>query len=364
MVLVGEIRDEERRRASPCRPRSLVTRCSSFPLHAIDSGRRHPPLHRHRASSRSLVASGINGIVAQRPAASSVQQLPPAGPPLPSTRHRLVAEFTDGQMPDAFWFRRVGATCATRPASGAVSASTSCSSSPTRCEKRSSPGPHTPSCATSPSQRDEDHAGAGLPPGHRRGHHGRRGAAVGVRPGGGEGAGPEELGPRSACCARVLGVARGNGECPTATACPPTGGMNHSRNPRPARPPRTSLPGVGTPAAVTSHTRRSAVTNHAATAGAAGRRSLPGQVKGAPKAASLKQKRVQVRGRDARQVVVKGRSSRRRPTPPATSWRSRACGSRSSPSARASTSRSPPRRSPAVVRCTSRQGHLPGLASR
>ncbi len=103
VVLVGEIRDEETARIAM--QAALTGHLVLSSLHAIDSV---AAIHRFTDMGIQpfLVASAINGIVAQRllrRLCTNCRQ-----PVAPSAREiALVAEFTDGQMPDV-WFRPGG----------------------------------------------------------------------------------------------------------------------------------------------------------------------------------------------------------------------------------------------------------------
>jgi type IV pilus assembly protein PilB len=103
VILVGEIRDEETARIAM--QAALTGHLVLSSLHAIDSV---AAIHRFTDMGIQpfLVASAINGVVAQRllrRLCSSCRQ-----PTTPSSRDiQLVAEFTDAQMPDV-WFRPGG----------------------------------------------------------------------------------------------------------------------------------------------------------------------------------------------------------------------------------------------------------------
>ena len=103
VVLVGEIRDEETARIAM--QAALTGHLVLSSLHAIDSV---AAIHRFTDMGIEpfLVASALNGVVAQR----LLRRLCPncRVPVPPSSRDiALVAEFTDGQMPDA-WFKAGG----------------------------------------------------------------------------------------------------------------------------------------------------------------------------------------------------------------------------------------------------------------
>ena len=103
VVLVGEIRDEETARIAM--QAALTGHLVLSSLHAIDSV---AAIHRFTDMGIQpfLVASAINGVVAQRLLRRLCSNCREPVPP--SSRDiQLVAEFTDGQMPDV-WFRPGG----------------------------------------------------------------------------------------------------------------------------------------------------------------------------------------------------------------------------------------------------------------
>nr|HPU40675.1 ATPase, T2SS/T4P/T4SS family [Microthrixaceae bacterium] len=103
VVLVGEIRDEETARIAM--QAALTGHLVLSSLHAIDSV---AAIHRFTDMGIEpfLVASALNGVVAQRLLRRLCPECKVAVPP--SSRDvALVAEFTDGQMPD-IWFKAGG----------------------------------------------------------------------------------------------------------------------------------------------------------------------------------------------------------------------------------------------------------------
>lgn len=103
VVLVGEIRDEETARIAM--QAALTGHLVLSSLHAIDSV---AAIHRFTDMGIEpfLVASALNGVVAQRLLRRLCPECKVAVPPS-SREVALVAEFTDGQMPD-IWYKAGG----------------------------------------------------------------------------------------------------------------------------------------------------------------------------------------------------------------------------------------------------------------